>query len=254
VHGISSGHAAWPPVARELLKLRPDALLLAPDVRGRGLSRDVAGPYGMVRHTADLLAVLDAAGVERAVLCGHSMGAWAVARLAAEHPDRAHGVVLVDGGVNGPPPEDGEAAVERVLGPAVERLRMHFNDDGYLHFWRHHPAFGAGRFNDDVARWALIDLEGDRPRAREEAVRADMLDLLLDPDTRAATSRVRCHVHLLRAERGLLDEVPPFLPDTALAGYGGRLTEMRGVNHYTATLGAGAPLVAEAVAQALPAR
>jgi len=43
--------------------------------------------------------VLEHARVERAVLAGHSMGAYAVARLAADHPERAAAVVLVDGGI-----------------------------------------------------------------------------------------------------------------------------------------------------------
>jgi pimeloyl-ACP methyl ester carboxylesterase len=43
----------------------------------------------------DLIAVLDRVGAQRAVLVGHSMGAYVVARLAAEHPDRAAALVLL---------------------------------------------------------------------------------------------------------------------------------------------------------------
>ncbi len=38
-----------------------------------------------------MLAVLDALALERAILVGHSLGAYIVARLAAEHPERVHG-------------------------------------------------------------------------------------------------------------------------------------------------------------------
>jgi pimeloyl-ACP methyl ester carboxylesterase len=52
----------------------------------------------------DLTAVLDHAGARRALLVGHSMGAHVAARLSAEHPERAAGVVLVDGGLPIPAP------------------------------------------------------------------------------------------------------------------------------------------------------
>ena len=42
-----------------------------------------------------MLAVLDDAGVQRAVVAGHSMGAYVAARLAAEHPERVASLVLV---------------------------------------------------------------------------------------------------------------------------------------------------------------
>ena len=48
---------------------------------------------------ADAVAVLDAAGVERAVLAGLSMGAGYALRLAAVHPDRVLGAVLIGEGL-----------------------------------------------------------------------------------------------------------------------------------------------------------
>jgi pimeloyl-ACP methyl ester carboxylesterase len=44
---------------------------------------------------ADLLAVLDAAGIERAVLAGASMGAHTIATFALAHPERLAGLVLI---------------------------------------------------------------------------------------------------------------------------------------------------------------
>ena len=46
-------------------------------------SAGLPGPYGFAAHLADLLSVLDDAGVERAVLAGHSMGAYLATGLAA---------------------------------------------------------------------------------------------------------------------------------------------------------------------------
>jgi len=68
VHGITSSSRAWLAVARALAGR---ATLNAVDLRGRGASRALPGPYGMATHTADLAVVLDALGLERAVLAGH---------------------------------------------------------------------------------------------------------------------------------------------------------------------------------------
>jgi len=67
-----------------------------------GGSAAVGPPYGMAAHVPDLLGVLDDAGVRRAVPVGHSMGAFVVARLAAERPERAGAMVLVDDGLRLP--------------------------------------------------------------------------------------------------------------------------------------------------------
>ena len=79
-HGITASHLGWRPVARELLERRPDVCVLAPDLRGRGQSASVGPPRGSLSaHAADLIAVLDHVGADRAVLAGHSMGAYVAA-------------------------------------------------------------------------------------------------------------------------------------------------------------------------------
>src|SRR6266498_2069724 len=90
VHGITGSHRSWAGVARHLgdtrgLHLPPPGpvTVLAPDLRGRGESSGLAGPYGMAAHVDDLLAVLDHVGCARAVVAGHSMGAYIAARFAA---------------------------------------------------------------------------------------------------------------------------------------------------------------------------
>jgi pimeloyl-ACP methyl ester carboxylesterase len=70
--------------------------VLSYDARGHGASAPAAeGDYGYPRLAADLAAVLDAAGFERAVLAGASMGAHTAARLALEQPERVAALVLV---------------------------------------------------------------------------------------------------------------------------------------------------------------
>jgi pimeloyl-ACP methyl ester carboxylesterase len=123
VHGITSSSRAWLAVARALAGR---ASLLAVDLRGRGRSNALPGPYGLAAHVADLVAVLDAFGLERAVLAGHSLGAYVVARFAVEHAERAQAVVLVDGGLAIPGAEGVEPQqfADAFLGPALARLQM----------------------------------------------------------------------------------------------------------------------------------
>lgn len=66
------------------------------DARGHGRSGPAAeGDYGYPRLAADLGAVLDAAGVTRAVLAGASMGAQTAVRFALSNPERVAGLVLI---------------------------------------------------------------------------------------------------------------------------------------------------------------
>src|SRR5690606_35734870 len=83
IHGITANHLAWPFVAAALDDLR----VLAPDLRGRGRSGTLPGPWGMLQHADDLVALLDAAGIDRVTVVGHSMGGFVAATLAARHPD-----------------------------------------------------------------------------------------------------------------------------------------------------------------------
>ena len=70
--------------------------VLAYDARGHGASAPAAdGDYGYQRLAADLGAALDAAGFERAVLAGASMGAHTAVRYALDQPSRVAGLVLI---------------------------------------------------------------------------------------------------------------------------------------------------------------
>jgi pimeloyl-ACP methyl ester carboxylesterase len=70
------------------------------DARGHGESSPAPEPaaYGYADLSADLLAVLDRLGVERAVLAGASMGAHTVLRLALEQRERVAGLLVITPG------------------------------------------------------------------------------------------------------------------------------------------------------------
>jgi pimeloyl-ACP methyl ester carboxylesterase len=76
------------------------------DARGHGRS-EAAESYGYDALAADLMAVLDDRGIDRAVLAGASMGAHTIARFAAEHPTRAAALVLITPAFDPDEPERG---------------------------------------------------------------------------------------------------------------------------------------------------
>ncbi len=243
-HGITASHRSWAAVARHL---GDDVTFLAPDLRGRGASAGLPGPYGIDAHVADLLAVLDHVGAVNATVAGHSMGAFVAARFAQLHPERAAAAVLVDGGVPLPVPEgaDPDAVIDAVLGPAVARLRQTFpSRQAYREFWQAHPAF-AGAWSDDAEAYVDYDLMGEEPELRsrvsEEAVRADGRDLLVNEAVREAVRAAACPVVLLRAPRGLMNEDNPLVPEAVARAYceqvpGMVAEEVADTNHYLITI------------------
>lgn len=94
VHGISSHRRLWDWLRLEL----PELSLVAPDLRGRADSVGVTGPSGIGQHVEDLLAVLDALGLDQVHVVGMSMGGFVAVELAVRHPERVRSLVLVDGG------------------------------------------------------------------------------------------------------------------------------------------------------------
>jgi pimeloyl-ACP methyl ester carboxylesterase len=71
--------------------------VVAYDARAHGQSSAAPSPeaYGYDELALDLRAVLDAVGIERAVLVGASMGSHTLLRLALDAPERVAGVVVV---------------------------------------------------------------------------------------------------------------------------------------------------------------
>ena len=261
IHGITASSRSLLPVARRLGR---EFTLLAPDLRGRGASNELPGPFGLRAHADDCARVLDDAGAGPAVVVGESMGAFVAVVLAAARPDLVDRLVLVDGGLPLPLPEgvDPKGVAEAVLGPALARLRMTFpSADAYLDFWRAHPAVGE-EWGADVEAYLRYDLvpAGDgtfRSRVSEEAVRADSDQVLLDTEVvDRALRALSCPLRLIRATRNLLNQLPPLIPDAVVHEWKAVLPQLDDTlvddtNHYTVMLGArGAETIAAAVAGA----
>lgn len=101
LHGFPLDHSMWAgqePLAESLR-------LIAPDQRGFGRSHG-AGPASIAQLADDCVALLDALHVrEPAVICGLSMGGYAAQHVAARHPDRVRGLILVDTKLEADTPE-----------------------------------------------------------------------------------------------------------------------------------------------------
>ncbi|HEY3484042.1 MAG TPA: alpha/beta fold hydrolase, partial [Ilumatobacteraceae bacterium] len=135
VHGITANAWSWAVVARHLAS---DATLVAVDLRGRGASSDAPPPFGMRRHADDVATVAAELQIAPSVVAGHSMGTWVALMCAERHPAMVTGLVLVDGGVSLPLPDDFDPddLLDLTLGPALARLRQVWADvESYRAMW-----------------------------------------------------------------------------------------------------------------------
>ncbi|RYZ31228.1 MAG: alpha/beta fold hydrolase, partial [Propionibacteriaceae bacterium] len=98
LHGLTSTSAVWADLAARL----PTVPVVAPDLPGRGGSVDVPVAPGLAGLAGAVVRAVDALGLRRVVVVGHSMGAFLAPLVVQQLGERVVAVVLLDGGV---PPE-----------------------------------------------------------------------------------------------------------------------------------------------------
>ena len=92
IHGFPLTRDVWDAQAAELAKI---AFVIRPDLRGMGRSSVPDGPYLMETLAADIAAILDALGIERAALAGHSLGGYVSLAFARMYTERTERLALV---------------------------------------------------------------------------------------------------------------------------------------------------------------
>lgn len=120
VHGLAYDRRGWGPLPGLLAE---DFHVVLVDNRGVGDSDVPPGPYSVPEMADDVVAVLDAARIERANVFGVSLGGFIAQELALAHPERVRRLVLCStspGGADAfPMPARGVEAFGRY--PAMER-------------------------------------------------------------------------------------------------------------------------------------
>jgi lipase len=245
LHGITAQHRAFNLLATMLT--RPDGMI-APDLRGRGESGKPRIGYGLRAHAGDVVRVLDAAGIDRAVLVGHSMGAFVATATAVHHPGRVRALALLDGGWPRVPlgrPEDGPepAPLRAGLGKAFARLTMTFPDpDAYLEWWFPGAGITMAGLPPALADYYRYDLApvagGWRPKASLAAARQDAALNARRGPAEADLAGIRCPVILVRASQGFAPGTPPLFTPRVLERLRGALRvrsdlPLEGATHYS---------------------
>jgi pimeloyl-ACP methyl ester carboxylesterase len=120
IHGdFSDGLGAW---GGNIAALAQSRRVLAVDRRGHGASPREPRPYTIEEDAADLVELLDRAGIDAAHVAGHSYGGLVAAELAAVAPERVLTLHLIE------PPWlalGGDDPDVRSLDAAVRRLHAH---------------------------------------------------------------------------------------------------------------------------------
>ena len=175
-----------------------DVHVLAFDARGRGLSDKPDAGYTMADHAADLLGALDALGLERVCLGGHSFGGLLTYYVAATHPERVERALILDA------PADVQPAILDQIAPSLARLERTFASwDEYDTLIRSFPYWDGFDWNDQIQAYYRADAEQlpdgtVRARCRPEHIRA-VIEGELEVEWPDVLARVACPALLIRA-------------------------------------------------------
>ncbi|WP_211235004.1 alpha/beta fold hydrolase [Azohydromonas australica] len=101
LHGFGDTGDMWALMAAALAR---DHRVVVPDLRGMGLSSRPAGGYDKKTQAADIRAVLDKLGIDKAHVVGHDIGTMVAYAYAASYPDKTATLVVMDALVPGVPP------------------------------------------------------------------------------------------------------------------------------------------------------
>lgn len=137
LHGWTDTVRSWSLSMEALHDLRPDLRIFALDARGHGASsmpsqrwcpRDPGRCFRRTQMAADVIAFMNAKGIRRATIVGHSMGSGVATELGLRHPRRVERLVLIGMGL---PDAAGEAAFRDSLAPLLDYWEGVLTAQGY---------------------------------------------------------------------------------------------------------------------------
>lgn len=234
VHGITANCRCWDVLADALT---PEYRVFAMDLRGRGGSDRPPQGYSLDYHMRDINCLLDDLEIDRAVIMGHSLGAFIGLTFAAEYPDRVDRLILVDGG--------GDLSKEQVekvfigIKPALDRLGQVFpSADAYLEKMSAAPYIQPwSSAIETYYRYELQETEGGVRTNIEPAHIQEEADNIKKVDCAPFYPQIKCKVLILRAPNGLLSSDDLLLPEEVIEKMTREITDVRrldveGTNHY----------------------
>ena len=124
VHGYGDTGDMWAPLAADLMRTHT---VIAPDLRGMGLSAVATEGFTKKNQAEDIALVLDALQIRQADVIGHDIGNMVAFAFAEAHPERTTRLVMMDAPVPGIGPWE-EILKNPLLwhfrfgGPDMERL------------------------------------------------------------------------------------------------------------------------------------
>jgi pimeloyl-ACP methyl ester carboxylesterase len=227
--------------------------VLALDLRGRGLSDKPATGYSMADHAADVIALLDALKIERAVIGGHSFGGLLTFYLAANFSERVSKLVVIDAAV-----KLVNSQTRELIKPSLDRLGQRSPSwQSYIEAIKRAPYFD-GWWDQAIESYFRADVQfnedgGVQPRSRPENI-AEAMDRAQREDWDRHLAAIKQPALLLCAHGsyGAAGAPPIVSPEqaraTAAALADCRLVETSG-NHFTMLYGAGAQRIVESIVE-----
>ncbi|HWZ65055.1 MAG TPA: alpha/beta hydrolase [Steroidobacteraceae bacterium] len=125
IHGYTDNARDWVPLIPYLAK---DFRLIVVDLRGHGRSGKPDCCYTRLDFAYDVKLLLDALGIERAAIVGHSMGSIVAQTFAEFWPERTQRVVLISSS-GGPRPGAAPRPPKFDYGAAIRQLKEPIDPD-----------------------------------------------------------------------------------------------------------------------------